>query len=176
MVDDDDDGARRAAPSPRCAPSRYVYVENVTGELELYDLDARSVPARRTWHADPAYDAVEAALAARLASLRSCAGDELPGEARPEAEAAALEARERTLVPRGARTSSPGSVASVAGAVVLAGFRVGAERGGRDTAAPFKKRLKPRLLRAKRRPEVRVVAELLDGRELSLQKRVRICR
>ncbi len=33
-----------------------------------------------------------------------------------------------------------------------------------------------RLLRDKPRPELRVIAELVDGRTLSLQKRVRICR
>ena len=53
---------------------------------------------------------------------------------------------------------------------------VGAKPAGRDGAGPFKKQLQPRLLRAKRRPEIRAIAELLDGRQLSLQKRVRICR
>ena len=39
---------RRHAPERhlrRRAHGRYVYVENLTGELELYDLDARPVPA-----------------------------------------------------------------------------------------------------------------------------------
>jgi hypothetical protein len=31
-------------------------------------------------------------------------------------------------------------------------------------------------LRRKRKPQVRAIAELVDGRELSVQSRVRICR
>ena len=54
-------------------------------------------------------------------------------------------------------------------------FRVGSKLAGRDTGKPLEERLKPRLLRAKRKPEIRAIAEMVDGREFSLQKRVRIC-
>jgi arylsulfatase A-like enzyme len=52
---------------------RYLYVEHSTGEQELYDLvtDPAQLQSR---HADPAYAAVKATLAARLAVLRTCAG------------------------------------------------------------------------------------------------------
>jgi hypothetical protein len=59
---------------------------------------------------------------------------------------------------------------------VVARFSVGGRSSGSDQAAPFRKRLTPRLLRRKPRPEIQVFAELLDGRTVSLQKRVRICR
>jgi hypothetical protein len=60
--------------------------------------------------------------------------------------------------------------------VAEATFRVGAKLAARDRSSPIKKRIPARLLRDRRRPEIRVIAELLDGRELSLQRRVRICR
>ena len=52
---------------------RYMYAEHGTGERELYDLsiDPFELDSR---HADPAYAAVRAQLAARLNQLRSCAG------------------------------------------------------------------------------------------------------
>ncbi len=55
-------------------------------------------------------------------------------------------------------------------------FRVGSKHAGRDGAGPFRKQLRARLLRNRRRPEIRAIAEIIDGRVLSLQKRVRICR
>ena len=174
VVDDDDDGAPQSGAFAAVRTARYVYVENLTGELELYDLDADPFQLQNL-AADSAYDRVEAALAARLASLRSCAGDgcrakpdlklKLPRSKRQNGRSC-REARDFLVRVRG----------SVAGQVVGAGFAVGSAEAVTDRAAPFKKRLKPRLLRAKRKPEVRVVAELLDGRRLSLQKRVRICR
>jgi N-acetylglucosamine-6-sulfatase len=52
---------------------RYSYVEYVTGERELYDLqrDPYELDSR---HADPAYIGVQAALQNALAALRACAG------------------------------------------------------------------------------------------------------
>ena len=53
--------------------ARYVYVENATGELELYDLD-NDPDELQSLHADPAFDQVEGALAALLGRLRTCTG------------------------------------------------------------------------------------------------------
>lgn len=52
---------------------RYVYVEYLTGEKELYDLQTDPWELESK-DADPAYAAVEADLAQRLARLRDCAG------------------------------------------------------------------------------------------------------
>jgi arylsulfatase A-like enzyme len=53
---------------------RWKYVEHSTGERELYDL--RTDPYELTSvHADPAYARTRRALAARLATLRTCQGD-----------------------------------------------------------------------------------------------------
>jgi arylsulfatase A-like enzyme len=53
--------------------SRYLYAEYANGEQELYDLqtDPDELQSR---HADPAYGAIKADLAARLARLRACSG------------------------------------------------------------------------------------------------------
>lgn len=52
---------------------RYVYVEYLDGERELYDLE-RDPYELESRHADPAYLGVMAALAPVLAVLRTCAG------------------------------------------------------------------------------------------------------
>jgi arylsulfatase A-like enzyme len=51
----------------------YVYAEHLSTEKELYDLIAD--PAQmQSRHADPAYEAIKATLAAQLAPLRRCVG------------------------------------------------------------------------------------------------------
>lgn len=53
---------------------RWSYIEHSTGELELCDL--RVDPFQLTSvHDDPRYAATRAALASRLTTLRTCAGD-----------------------------------------------------------------------------------------------------
>ena len=52
---------------------RYVYVEYVTGERELYDL-RRDPNELQSVHDDPAYAPIQAELASRLHALRVCAG------------------------------------------------------------------------------------------------------
>jgi N-acetylglucosamine-6-sulfatase len=174
VVDADDDDTPQSGTYAAVRTARYAYVENLTGEVELYDLETDPYQLQNQ-AANPAYDAVEAALAARLASLRSCAGPscqikpdlklKLPKSVRQNGRSC-REARDFLARVRG----------SVAGQVVHASFAVGTAAAGEDSVAPYKRVLKPSLLRAKRKPEIRVVAELLDGRALSMQKRVRICR
>jgi hypothetical protein len=52
---------------------------------------------------------------------------------------------------------------------------VGSKLAGRVTAKPLDKRIQPKLLRRSDRPEIRAIAEMVDGREYSLQQRVRVC-
>jgi N-acetylglucosamine-6-sulfatase len=154
--------------------SRFKYVANGTGEIELYDL--RNDPYELTnLHSDPAYAETEAALASRLASLRGCSGPSCLTKP-------SLKLKLPRSVRRDGRSCRrPGDfVARVQGAgakaVAELTFRVGATRAGSDDAKPLEKRLRPSLLRAKHKPEIRAIAEMVDGRMLSLQKRVRICR
>jgi N-acetylglucosamine-6-sulfatase len=154
--------------------SRYTYVSNASGETELYDLDADPFQLQNQV-ANPAYDAAEAALAARLARLRACAGPscrsnpalglKLPRTQRQDGRSCRRAGQFVARV-RGA----------AAGRLVFARFEVGGRRSGSDVVAPFRHRLTPRLLRRKPSPKIDVFAELIDGRAVSLQKRVRICR
>ncbi len=173
VVDDDDDDAPQSGTFAAIHTGRYVYVENLTGELELYDLELDPYQLDNQVN-NPAYDAVEADLASRLASLRSCAGESC--RTKPDL---------RLKLPKSKRENGRSCrnprdfIARIRGAgaadLVLVSFGVGTAEAGEAKAGPFKKEILPRLLRAKNRPEIRVTAELLDGRKLTLQKRVRIC-
>jgi arylsulfatase A-like enzyme len=173
VIDADDDDTPQSGTFSAIHTSRYVYVVNLTGELELYDLAIDPFQLDNQVN-NPAYDAIEAELASRLATLRSCAGDGC--RTKPDL---------RLKLPRSQRENGRSCrdprdfVAKVRGAgvanLVRIDFGVGSADAGHADGAPFKRRILPRLLRAKRRPEVRALADLLDGRRLSLQKRVRIC-
>ncbi len=170
--DDDEDGQPGVAYAA-IRTSHLKYVENGTGEVELYDLDADPYELTNL-HGDPAYAAAEAALASRLATLRSCTGGGcrvkpalelvLPDPVRENGRSC-REAKDFVVEVRGGGAKSVTEVA----------FRVGAKLDGRDSGKPLKERLKPGRLRGKRKPEIRAIAEFVDGREFSLQKRVRIC-
>ena len=174
VLDDPEDGSAPSGAFAAIRTSRYVYVENASGEIELYDLRADPYELANL-HGDPAYAAAEAALASRLATLRSCAGEtcrthpsltlKLPRSVR-EGGRSCRRAGSFT-----ARVQGAG-----AGAVSEVRFAVGDTPAGKDSGKPLKERIKPRVLRASRRPEVRAVAEMVDGREYSLQRRTRICR
>ncbi len=174
VVDDDDDGSPQSGTFAAVHTNRYIYVENLTGERELYDL-ATDPYELQNQVANPAYDAVEAALASRLASLRSCAGESC--RTKPDLRMKLPSShREHGRSCRDAKDFLVRLRGDAAGRLIKASFAVGDQAAGQDTTGPFKKELRPKLLRDERRPEIRVVGELLDGRELSLQKQVRICR
>jgi arylsulfatase A-like enzyme len=170
--DDDEDGQPGVAYAA-VRTSRFKYVENGTGEIELYDLDADPYELTNV-AGDPAYAAARAALGSRLATLRGCAGAGC--RAKPDLTLVLPDPVRRDG--RSCREAK-GFVAKVRGggakSVTEVAFRVGAKLDGRDSGKPLKERLKPGRLRAKRKPEIRAIAEFVDGRELSLQKRVRIC-
>ena len=52
---------------------QYLYAEYVNGDRELYDL-VKDPDELQSQHANPAYDGIKSALAARLHALVSCAG------------------------------------------------------------------------------------------------------
>ncbi len=153
--------------------SRYAYVLNASGETELYDLRADPYQLENQV-SNPAYDEAEAALAARLAALQTCAAKSC--RAKP-ALSLKLPASERENG-RSCRSAAD-FVARVRGAgaskVERVTFRVGSRLAGRDSSTPLDERIEPGLLRGKRTPELRAIVEMIDGRKLSLQKEVRIC-
>jgi N-acetylglucosamine-6-sulfatase len=172
--DGDGDGAAQSGAFGAVRTSRYIYVQNATGELELYDL-ATDPYQLQNQILNPAYDAVESALAARLAALRTCAGPSCmrKPDLRLRLSRSRREHGHSCREPRRLLAKVKGSASSK---VARVGFSVGPNAAGHDTSRPLKKRLRPRVLKGKRRPQIRAVADLVDGRELSLQKRTRICR
>jgi N-acetylglucosamine-6-sulfatase len=170
---EDDDLTPQSGAFAAVRTSRYVYVENTIGERELYDLAAD--PYQLTNQAaNPAYAPVASALASRLATLRSCAGSSC--RSKP-----ALNLKLPRSVRENGRSCRPPAdfIARVGGQgtadLETVRFAVGGKQAGGDDRGPFKKRLLPRLLRDRHRPEIVAVAEMVDGRMLSLQKRVRLC-
>lgn len=171
---DGDDGEPTGVEYAAVRTSKYVYVENATGELELYDLEAD--PFQLTNQAaNPSFAEPRAALAGRLARLRSCAGKscrtkpalklKLPRETRKDG---------RRCTPAGdflVRVRN-----NAASRLVGVEFAVAGRPAGRETEEPFERRLRARLLRRKAKPEITAVAELVDGRILTLRDRIPICR
>ena len=113
------------------------------GDRRARALRPRGRPVRAPEPAslNPAYDAAEAALAARLASLRDVRRRELPVEARPAAEAAALRRAARALMPPAGATSSPACAGPTSPRLVRVTLRASAPKRGRArSAAPCRSR------------------------------------
>ncbi|MGH2953733.1 MAG: sulfatase family protein [Solirubrobacterales bacterium] len=159
--------------------ARYVYVEHTggdsAGEVELYDLETDPFELQ-SQHANPAYATVRAALAARLAALRGCAAKAC--RIKPAVNLK-LRGRERRGDRRRCRPAGQVTAAirgKAAADVTEAAFRIAGRVVRRDASAPFADKLPKRKLRRKRKPEIQAIAELVDGRRISLQERARICR
>ena len=171
---DGDDGEPTGVEYTAVRTSKYVYVENATGELELYDLEAD--PFQLTNQAaNPSFAEPRAALAERLARLRSCEGKscrtkpalkmKLPPESRKNG---------RRCTPAGGFLVRVRN--NAASRTVGVEFTVDGRRAGRATDEPFERVLRARLLRRKGKPEIAATAELVDGRILTLHDRIPICR
>jgi N-acetylglucosamine-6-sulfatase len=149
----------------------HVFVQHTSGEQELYDL-AADPNQLQSLHADPRFAALKAALAARLARLRTCAGD-----ACRRGPDLSLRVLYRSGGARCARTNVRvrvvGSSASrIAGVTFYRGTRV----IKRDARAPYSAVVLRRRLGVTKPTLVRVVATLRDGRSVSLDRSLRRCR
>ena len=168
-----DDGEPRGTEYAAIRTTRYKLVDNATGETELYDL-ADDPYELTNLHGDPDYAEAEAALTARLAALRTCAGRSC--RTKP-----AIKSRlPRTIRRHGHRCTPAGGFVygvrnKAQSRLIRVDFRVAGRAAGADATAPFEQRIRGRLLRRERRPEVEAEAELVDGRVLTLHRRVRIC-
>jgi hypothetical protein len=152
-------------------------MEYAAGEAELYDLesDPDELVSR---HADPAAAGVRAAMAARLAALRACAGRSCRARPALRLDAARRQCRFVAAV-RGAdarhvervqflvrRRPRPDAEARIAS------FR----RSAADLAAPFRKAVRVPGVLPGRRFLRRAQVRLSDGRSASLDERRRACR
>jgi N-acetylglucosamine-6-sulfatase len=136
----------------------YKYAEYANGDRELYDL--RKDPFElQSQHANPAYDALKASLAARLRALVRCAG-------------ASCRARPAVSFTAG-RHGRCGSVAvRVSGSgVQSAAFTVNGRRVVTDTRAPFRA-----TLRSRERALVRARVMIAFDRVVTVDRVVRACR
>jgi N-acetylglucosamine-6-sulfatase len=150
--------------------ARYKYVEHDSGAnegaTELYDLETDPFELQ-SQHANPTHAAVKAQLAARLAALRGCAGDGC--RTKPKLK---LKVKKRGgCAPRPARARIKGRDSDALDEVA---FTVDGKDDGGDAEAPFKEKLGK--LKRGRKSKVRATAEMIDGRRITLDKKVKACR
>jgi N-acetylglucosamine-6-sulfatase len=154
---------------------RYIYVEYTSGQntgfQELYDLQADPYELDNV-ASSPAYAAVRSALAARLAKVRGCAGDgcRLSPHLRVK-----LRARkgERGCARRPVRARIKGADRSQ---VLQTEFYVNGKRVAKDAKRPFQRKLPYRKLTRKRVARTRTLVTLLDGRQMTIDRKLRACR
>ena len=149
---------------------RFLYVEhNTTGEYELYDLEEDPYELRSRDGADK-YATVQRDLRGRLRRLKRCAGStclehpQLKLYVRPR-PTSCVSGDLRVFV-RGPEKSD----------VVSAEVLVGRRRVARVSPPPLTRLIPQERLRPGRRFRLRVRAETIDGRRITLDRRVRACR
>jgi N-acetylglucosamine-6-sulfatase len=136
----------------------FMYAEHQNGDRELYDL-AKDPYELQSQHANPAYDAVKAALATRLHNLVTCAGASC--RARP---AVRFSATRRGKCGTVATAVSGSNVASVS-------FWVNGRHAATDSRAPFRVNL-----RFKQQATVRARVTTAFDQLVTADRAVRVCR
>ena len=169
---DGEDGEPTGTEYQAVRTSRYKYVANATGEIELYDL--RNDPYELTnLHANAAYAEVETALAERLAQLATCAGRTCHSKPAMKLE---LPKPKRKGGGKGGKRCTPAGafLAQVdnraQSRLVRVDFAIEGRKAGSDKKAPFERTLRARSLR-----RAKGKAQLVDGRRLTLSKDVKVC-
>jgi N-acetylglucosamine-6-sulfatase len=155
--------------------ARYTYIEYTGGQnngfRELYDLQADPYELQNV-ASNPGYAAVRAALAARLGNLRSCSGDAcrlLPG--------LRVKLRKRKGPHGCARRPVKARVKGTDRAsVAQAEFFVNGKHFATDRKAPFLRKLPYGKLKHRRHSSVRLLVDLVDGRQMTIDQHVRACR
>jgi N-acetylglucosamine-6-sulfatase len=137
--------------------ANFKYVEHQNGDRELYDLQ-RDRYELESQHANPAFDAVKASLAARLHNLVGCAGATC--RARPAVRFTAV---------RNGRCGNVRAVVSGPG-VQTAAFTVNGVPRAKDGRAPFRASL-----RFKQRGVVRARVTFAFDRVVTLDRTVPAC-
>ncbi len=135
----------------------FMYAEHQNGDRELYDL-ARDPYELASQHANPAYDAVKASLAARLHTLMSCAG----GSCRDRPAVHMTASRAGRCGNIRATVSGPG--------IQSAAFLVNGRRVAADARAPFRVKLS-----FKKRAVVRARVTVAFDRLVTVDRAVRGC-
>jgi hypothetical protein len=152
---------------------RYVYVEYRNGDKELYDL-TRDPHQLQNLRGNDSYRGIFNALAGRLASLRACRA--LGCQARPRLS---LRLRfERGRTEQGRRCTRGRVQATVRGRdlhfVTGVNFYADNRRVGRDGRSPFRRNISRRRIDADG-ATLRVLAQLEDGRVVTVDRQIRAC-
>jgi N-acetylglucosamine-6-sulfatase len=149
---------------------QHVFVQHSSGEQELYDLVADPHQLQNL-AADPRFTALKNDLGARLARLRTCAGDAC--RRGPDLR---LRLRYRSGGARCARTNVRVRVdGSSASRISSVAFYRGTQQIKRDTRAPYTAVVSRRKLGVRSGTPVRAVALLKDSRSMSLVRTLRRC-
>ena len=148
----------------------HVFVQHSSGEQELYDLTA-DPNQLQSLHADPRFAGLKADLAARLARLRTCAGD---------ACRRGPDLRLRLLYRSGgakcARTNvRVRVVGSSASRIANVTFYRGSRAIKRDARSPYTTLVSRRRLGVRTPTRVLALVTLRDGRTVSLDRSLRRC-
>jgi N-acetylglucosamine-6-sulfatase len=148
----------------------HVFVQHSSGEQELYDLVA-DPHQLQSLHADPRFATLKTDLAARLARLRTCAGD-----ACRRGPDLSLRLRYRSGGAKCARTNVRVRVdGSSASRVANVTFYRGSRVVKRDARAPYTTVVSRRRLGVRTPTRILALATLRDGRTVSLDRALRRC-
>jgi N-acetylglucosamine-6-sulfatase len=155
--------------------SRYIYIEYTSGQnagfVEMYDL--RNDPFELQNVAQiPAYSAAHAALAARLAKIRSCSGEACTAGPHLRLKLKARHGRRKCDL-RPVRLRVKGADGSQ---IVESDFYLNGKRFARDRKRPFERKLPWNRLKRRHHSKAMVLVSLLDGRELTINEHLRACR
>jgi N-acetylglucosamine-6-sulfatase len=148
----------------------HVFVQHSSGEQELYDLTA-DPHQLQSLHADPRFAALKNDLGARLARLRTCAGD-----ACRRGPDLSLRLRYRSGGAKCARTNVKVRVGgSSASRISNVTFYRGSRVVKRDARAPYTTVVSRRRLGVRTPTRILALATLRDGRTVSLDRALRRC-
>jgi N-acetylglucosamine-6-sulfatase len=152
---------------------RYMYAENANGVKELYDY-AHDPFELRNEQGNGAYGRAQAALAGDVGQLKACKG----GACRqhPRVSLRLHYRHGRVNGKRCVRSRLRARVTGHDGSVERVKFILGGRHVARDSSPPFRRNISRRHLRRGHRSTLRALLILIDGREMTLDRRVRGCR
>jgi hypothetical protein len=157
---------------------RYKYIEYTSGPnsgfQELYDLqiDPYELQNVANGSAFPQYAKVHAAMQERLARARTCSGDSCRLAPHLRTKLRLRHGRGGCALPK-VRERVKGADR---GKVTYAEFYVNGKRVAKDRKRPFERKLPFGKLQKKRVAKTRVLVDLVDGREMTIDRNLRACR
>jgi N-acetylglucosamine-6-sulfatase len=151
---------------------RYMYAEYETGDKELYDL-ARDPFELENVQGDDSYARAKAALAADLSQLGECSGG--PCRRHPSASLRLGYRAGRVNGKRCVRSTLAASVSGSESSIERVEFSVGGHRVSSDTKGPFRRSISGGRLERGRTSTVQALLKMVDGRDLTVDRRVRGC-